>query len=213
MQKVPRDNSENIVKKEMEKMGIPDNAVAEIMSFHGGVHGMVPREVWDWECLPLHRDPRAASYDMVDVSSMHFNFYEIANVIRNRNWSLFSEYVDLATASYEEYSISIKIGEQNIRDLINRAVEVDFEHATREGQAKITGYRKGIVELTETRYRNGVRKTSKHRCALSRFKRLEVIANYKFVEYEKGWDTESDEDTLLSPDTFDGFEEWPSDGE
>jgi hypothetical protein len=199
-------NSENIVEKEMEKLGLPENTVAEIMGFHGGVHGMIPREVWDWECPPLRRDPKSTPYEVEDVSGVYFCFEDISRFIRKGNWSLSSEYVDFGSGVCEEYFITIEVSEQNIRDLVNKPVEVDFKHATREGHAKIMGYRNGIVELKESRHRKGVRKTSKHRRALNSFKRLEVIVSYKFVEYDKGYDSDSD-DTPLSPDIFDGIGE------
>ena len=195
-------DSENIVEKEMEKLGLPENTVAEIMGFHGGVHGMIPREVWDWDSPPLRRDPESMPYEMGDVSGMYFRFEDISRFIRNGNWSLSSEFVDIGSGGCEEYLITIEVSEQNIRDLVNNFVEVDFKLAGREGRAKITGYQNGIVELKESERRKGVRKTRKHLCALSSFKRLEVTASYKFVEYNESYDSDSD-DTLLSPDIFD----------
>jgi hypothetical protein len=206
-------NSENIVKKEMEKLGLPENTVAEIMGFHGGVLGMVPREVWDWECQPLCRDPKSPACDVVDVSGEDSCFDEISSFIRNGNWSLHSKYLKCGGTRGEGYFISIKVNKKNIRDVINGGAVVDFVYTTRAGKAKrvglakITGYRKGVVELTETEYSNSVPKTSKHRCALSSFEHLGVAASYKFVEYERDYEWENGTPTFWENDSDDSLAE------
>jgi hypothetical protein len=191
------ENSENIIGKSLEKSGLPENAVAVIMGFHGGVLGMVPREVWDWECQPLSRDPKSIPYEVGDVSGEGFCFDEISGFIRKGNWSLFREYLEFGSIRCDGYGLKIEVNEKNIRAVISGGAKVDFNHAKIEGKAKIAGYRGGVVELAETEYRSKVPKvpkTAKHRFALSSFKSLEVIATYKIVRYEyvRGSDSDSD---------------------
>ena len=35
-----------------ENLNLPDNVIDNIMICHGGFYGMIPREVWDEDCMP-----------------------------------------------------------------------------------------------------------------------------------------------------------------
>ena len=81
-----------MVELEFEKLDLPDNAVAEIFAFHGGVYGMLPREVWDESCMPQSMPHETNNH--ITMLSTEFNDHMslINHLIRKDNWGMDSSY-------------------------------------------------------------------------------------------------------------------------
>jgi hypothetical protein len=89
-----KSEKKNIVEMEFEKLDLPENVIAEVMSYHGGVYGMVPREVWDEKCMPqsmLEAQERHLAY------SLEFgeNFSTLGPILYNKWFGQFEKFKDL----------------------------------------------------------------------------------------------------------------------
>ena len=108
----------NIVETELEKIGIPENAIEEIKKFHGGVYGMVPREVWDMRCPPILREGSDMERKLCSMDNANSFDENVRNMIRKDNWKLHNEHFSMGREFMEFFSIIIKIDARNIgRDL------------------------------------------------------------------------------------------------
>ena len=98
--------AKNIVKLEMEKMGITENASDNIMSYHGGVDAM----------LPEGNIPE-----------------KIKRCLRKDNWELDIEKFRGGGAIRDYYIIVIKIDRNNIKSVFNNRVDVSYKYPTKYG--------------------------------------------------------------------------------
>jgi hypothetical protein len=188
--------SENIVKKEMEKIGIPDNAVAEIMGFHGGVYGMVPREVWEMTSVP---ELAASTIDWLKVVWMGdgISFESVSELIRKDNWKIDCELNSLERWNGDIHKtclLKIAIDERNIHEMIDlqrsrKWLKVNYEFRLVDaledprgvsGEGFLKDYTDGKITIT-----NDSNDDSKGRTVmtLARFRKLELLHPYRRLCY------------------------------
>ena len=79
-----KSQTKNIVEIGFESLDLPDNVVADIMGHHGGIYGMLPREVWDENCLPTEN---ILCYPVIRDSFKN-EFQKIQDLIRPNNWEM-----------------------------------------------------------------------------------------------------------------------------
>jgi hypothetical protein len=196
--------SENIVKKEMEKIGIPDNAVAEIMGFHGGVYGMVPREVWEMTSVP---ELAASTIDWLKVVWMGdgISFESVSDLIRKDNWE-----IDCDINSLERWGngdihktcmLKIAIDERNIHEMLKLQRSRTFLRVNYEcrecgvpsGEGFLEDYSDG--EVTITTHESSPLLRLAH-APLERFTKLELLHPYRRLCYrhDDASDTEGSDD-------------------
>ena len=147
-------NSESLQNLELQKMGIPENVVDQIMGFHGEIYGMFPNEVIDSKCL---------------------NFEEIKKYIRNNNWKLKLETSGGRGGSWGTHYIIINVVKNMIDDIIKDGTFVSFSYPTKYGFMESSG------RIEE--YSNDCVKIGKYFMKLDKMKYLKIKKMYNHETY------------------------------
>jgi hypothetical protein len=179
------------------------------MGFHGGVYGIVPREVWDMTCIP---ELAVSDIDRMRVVWMHDGncFEPVCDLMRKDNWEFRSEVRWGMGEFYKTCTLAIAIDERNIHamlDLQSSGTDLMVNYEFREkdpdkenelcgvlsGEGFLEDYSDGEVTIT-TRESSPLLRLAY--APLERFTKLELWHPYRRVCYhhDDASDTEGSED-------------------
>lgn len=120
-----KSETQTIVGMEFEKLDLPENVVAGIMSYHGGVYGIIPREVWDCECMPqsLLEEEWRHSADLLEFGE---DFHTLGPILYNKWFGQFEKIKDLIRP--ENWCIGCEDNEVHIAYLVETfCVYIDID--------------------------------------------------------------------------------------
>jgi hypothetical protein len=114
-----------------ENLNLPDNVIDSIMTCHGGIYGMIPREVWDEDCMPEF-DVNKYDYNDIVVNRFRNQFEQIKDIIRGGNWCLYDD-GDLCAHNCEIVwnHMTLQVHPNQVPDNLPEEIEIRMHEPTR----------------------------------------------------------------------------------